>query len=156
MLAAASLTVRQLHVLDLGAAHAHVVRGHLLRGLAGLVGVRADPDHALAQVGAGDGDVLEIERLGLGAARTGGDHDPVDALAVDVVPDHRDAFGVAQEVVFAHQAGLALAPGDGGQFAAVEPLAQAAALADIGAYLYFVRHCLTLRCGNPVDDLDRT
>jgi hypothetical protein len=47
-------------------------------------------------------------------------------------------LGVAQEVVFTHQVGLALALGDGGQLAAVEAFAQAATLADIGAYFNFV------------------
>ncbi len=56
--------------------------------------------------------------------------------------------------MFPYQVGLALALGDGGQLTAVEPLAQTAALADIGTYLDFVSHCLTLRSGNPVHDLD--
>ncbi len=119
------------HRLHFGAAHADVVFRHFLGGLARLVGVGTNPDHAFAQVGACHRMFRKVERLGLGAARAGADHDVGDALVGDVVPDHRHPVGVAQEFVRFRQRHLAVLLCDLDQRVGVETLAQSAALADI-------------------------
>ena len=120
VVAGVGIACRQLHFLHFGAAHAHVVVRHLLRGFARARRYRAGPDHAFAQVGARQRHAREIERLGLGAARTGGDHHVGDAFVVDVVADHLHAVGVAQEVVLAHQVHLAFLLRNLGQLRGIE------------------------------------
>ena len=92
-----------------GAAHAHVVVGHLLPDLVVLAARRDGPDHAFAQVGARHRDVGEMERLGLRAARAGADHHVRDGFLLDVVADRLHALAAAQERVLAHERHLAFA-----------------------------------------------
>ncbi len=128
---------RHGHGLDFGTGHAHVVFGHLLRGLARLFGIRTDPDHTFAQVAAAHRDGGEIERLGLGTARTGADGGVGDALVVDVVADHGHAVGGAQEIVLAHDVHLAGLGGHLGERGGIQADTQFAALADVSSSFRF-------------------
>ena len=128
----ARVHLRHLHLGRLGAGHAHVVVGHLLHDLLLVFVGRRNPDHALAQVGARQRDVVKIKRIGLGAARAGGDHHVIHAFFCDVVLDQLHAAGVAQELVRLHHLRLALFLRDQFELRRVQTFAQAATFADVG------------------------
>ena len=127
---------RDLELLQLGTAHADVVVGHLLAHLVVRLAFGNGPEHALAQVGARQRGAGKAEGLDLGAARARGQHDVGHAFVVDVPADRRHTVVTAQEGVLAHQRHLALALRDLGEPLHVEPLAEAAAGAQVGGSLH--------------------
>ena len=122
---------RHGHRLDFGAGHADIVFRHFLGGLARFLGIRTNPDHAFTQVATAHRDGGEIERLGLGAARTGAQRSVRDAFILDVVPDHRHALGGTEEVVLAHEVHLAGFGGGFDQSGGIETSPDLAAFTDI-------------------------
>ena len=151
------IDLRQLHLLDLGTAHADHVIGHFLGQFLFLVVIRgrAHPDHTFAQVGAAQGHAVEAEGLGLGAPRAGGDDHVIHAVVGDVILDEIDPRRRAQEVVRLDDLDLALAGGDGFELRDVEPFADPAALAKVRTNFHISHICSPTRfarsscCKNP-------